>query len=916
MQAIFDYFDMPEDITPILCNPSGSALYALGTIYDRKIQLRYNALSTFTFTAPYLINGERTPYYDFLKCKRLVYIDNVMNFVITKVEEEGDGIERYKTVTCLSLEALLNYKKITSFNGTYKFYDAIPVSGSPCLMSTILSYLPGWSIGDIDSDLALLYRTFDISDSTLYAFMMTDVMEAYDCIFVFDSINKTISAHTVANATTETDIYLSHDNLIKNIKIEEMGDELITCLTVKGGGDLSINQVNPLGTDNIYNFDYYKTTNWMSQDLIDALDIWEALIISNQSSYASLLTNLQDYNETLLTQNSDLTDLNGEYQSLENVKLVKAQQGLDLTDINAQLAAKQSEIDAQELAISQTETLIFDITISLTAINTLLSFDSNFTTTQLLELDSYIIGSTYQNDNFIQTDIMTNSEIQDQAQQLYDQAITILAKLSQPRYEFSIEAVNFIALQEFSTFTDQLELGCVVTLDIDSGLNLHESNYVSNSGSGTLIYPVLLGIDMNYDDPEEFSLIFGNRLRLDDSSFQLSDLLGENSKAAISTSFNSQTWSSFNNNYKDDVSSVLNNSWDAALNNIISGSSQDVKIDKTGIRVRSSIGSGVYGDRQIWINDGVFAFTDDNWNSVKMALGQVITGSSTSFGLVAQTVVGNLLAGNALTITNQNNTFTLDGLGATLTDATFTLTTKNGAGRILLDPTNGIKIQKSIGSAWSDTLSMTTSGDLTLVGNVTATTGAIGGWNILSDRLSDNLGNYIRSDGYIKLGALTITPTSATFDGTIRADKLYGTVSYNQLTDIPAEKITSGYMSGGRIYGGIMQWPGGTIGNSGTGAPEVKGYSNMTIYGGNSFIGLGGSPNSITLYPSGGSLDLYGAGGIVFHHPSTFNKRANFTGGTSSNGYYGTSYSSIAFRDTGGVLRILTVRDGIVTYLA
>jgi hypothetical protein len=912
MQAVFDYFGMPEEVTPILCNPSGSALYALGTIYDRKIQLRYNALSTFTFTAPYLINGEKTPYYTFLKCKRLVYIDDVMNFVITNVEEEGDGVERYKTVTCSSLEALLNYKKITSLSATYKFYDVIPVSGSPCLMSTIISYLPGWTIGTIDADLALLYRTFDISDSTLYAFMMTDVMEAYDCVFVFDTINKTISAHTVANATTDTDIYLSHDNLIENIKIEEMGDELITCLTVKGGGDLSINQVNPLGTDNIYNFSYYKTTDWMSQDLIDALDVWEALVIANQASYASLLTNLQDYNETLITQNSDLTDLNGEYESLENIKLVRGQQGLDVTEINAQLAAKQVEIDAQELAISQIETLIEDVTASLTVINTTLSFASNFTTAQLLELDSYIIGSTYQNENFIQTDIMTNSEIQDQAQQLYDQAIVILAKISQPRYEFSIEAVNFIALQEFSTFTDQLELGCVVTLDIDSGLNLHEFNYISNSGSSTLIYPVLLGIDMNYDDPEEFSLIFGNRLRLDDSSFQLSDLMGESTKSAISTSFNSQTWSSFNNNYKDDVSSVLTNSWNAALNNIISGSSQDVLINKTGIRVRSSTGIDTYGDQQVWINNGVIAFTDNNWDSVKMALGQVTIGENSFFGLSAPALVGNLLAGNSLIITNENNTFSLDGAGATLTDATFTLTTSNDAGKILLDPTNGIKIQKNVGGNWTDTLSMTTAGDLTLIGNVTATTGAIGGWNILSDRLSDNLGNYIRSDGYIKLGALTITPTSATFDGTIRADKLYGTVSYNQLTDIPAEKITSGYMSGNRIYGGTISWPGATMDTNAYGTPRIIGNTAIQLLVGSYGITIGSSSiilNASYVYTASG-VSFYTLGSMMAYGSFTANSSAYFNGGITAGGYAGKSTRRYV-KDSAGATTSLNFVYGI-----
>ena len=105
-----------------------------------------------------------------------------------------------------------------------------------------------------------------------------------------------------------------------------------------------------------------------------------------------------------------------------------------------------------------------------------------------------------------------------------------------------------------------------------------------------------------------------------------------------------------------------------------------------------------------------------------------------------------------------------------------------------------------------------------MVGKITASSGQIGGWNILSDRLQDNLAtpNYIRSDGYIRLGLLTITPTSATFGGTIYADKINGyltsdqisslvaskiagAISHEQIGDLPASKITSGTISPSRI---------------------------------------------------------------------------------------------------------------------
>lgn len=793
----FDYFGQQESPTLILCNPDKTELTALGSVYDRKLSQRFNSLSELTFTAPFMIDGVQTPYYDLLEYRRLVLIDGLDYYMITGVETNDDGIVKEKLITCNSLEVEMATKKVTGLRGTFKFYDVIPTSGSPALLNTLLGYLPGWSAGSIDTSIALLYRTFDVSDSTIYNLLMEDISNAYQCIFTFDTINQLINVYSTTNATTATDIYMSFNNLIEKINIKEITDEIVTALTVKGAGNLSINTVNPLGSDIIYNFDYYKNTNWMSQALINAIDAWESLITNNQATYANKLTQLQTYNSTLITQQSTLVTLDGEYKSLENIKFAQSQQGVNLTSINAQLAAKQIEINNVTAAISQTQTLITNVTAQLVAINTLVSFNSNFTPTQLIELDKFIVGSTYQNNNFVETDIMTYPEIQAQAQDLYNQAMNVLTKVSTPRYEFSMDAVNFTALPEYQIFIDQVELGCVITLDLDGGLNLFESNYIYTSGSSLLIYPVLLGMDMNFDDPTEFSLIFSNRLRLDNSSFQLTDLFGETNKAGISTSFNSEQWGSWTNNYRDSVSTFITSSLDATLNNIVSGSNQDVLINQTGIRIRKMLSSGSYSPQQIWMNQGVIAFTKDNWNSVEAALGNVTTGSTTSYGLIANTIVGRLLAGNNLTITNQNNTFTVDGLGATLTNATLTINSSTGNGRMFLDPTNGIKIQKNLGGTWTNQMSMDTSGNLNFTGNLSGATGTFSG---TLNAATINGGTINGATGYFSGNIYAANLQGQVTDGQIES------VNWNKVTavSIDAGTITAGTMSADRISGGTI----------------------------------------------------------------------------------------------------------------
>ena len=120
------------------------------------------------------------------------------------------------------------------------------------------------------------------------------------CIFVFDSATREISAIAYENATSQADIFLSFDNLIDNASVSEKTDEITTCLSVYGGGVLNVRGVNPLGTDKIYDFSYYSNTDWMSAGLVLALQNWNSLLDIQQPIYADNLTLLKTYNQEII----------------------------------------------------------------------------------------------------------------------------------------------------------------------------------------------------------------------------------------------------------------------------------------------------------------------------------------------------------------------------------------------------------------------------------------------------------------------------------------------------------------------------------------------------------------------------------------------------------------------------------------
>jgi hypothetical protein len=836
MDITFDNVGEVELPYIILCNPNRDELVSLSLCYDTNLKLRFNAISEFSFRYPESIDGGETilEAFSLLQNKRLVKIEGYGYYQITNAQKSLDGSVPVMDVSCESQEIELIQKKVNSYGGTKPLYNVLSPDGT--VLQDMLDLCPNWSVGTVDAELLTLYRTFDISDSNVYGFLLNDVSKAFDCIFTFDTDARTISAQTIANATTETDIYLSFDNVITKGELSEKSDEIVTALSVFGNGNLSISVVNPMGTSKMYNFDYYKSTNWMSQNLIDAIDAWEVVFDATQPLYASELLTLQGYNGELLTLESDLATFQEEYLALEGVQKARIQDGLDYSDINILLTAKQADIDSQNTLISNKETQITNVTSTLQSYNTSVSFSTNFTAGQLLELDNFIFENSYINENIIQTDSMSLSEVQDQAQALYDQALDVLAKVSTPRYEFSLDSVNYTVIPEFSVFTEQTDLGVVVTAELEDG---------------STIQSVILEISFSFDNPDDFSLKLSNRLRLDDGKYKYSDLMGEVVKTGSSVAFNSTKWADWNTNSKDNVTTFITSALDATTNNLISNSNQEILINENGLRARNSDGLGGYSDKQAWLVNNVLAFSDDGFQTSKLALGEIsLPEGGTSYGLVADVIVGRLLAGNTLTITNEGSNFTLDSTGATLTDASFSVENTNT--KILIDPSelNVMTIQKNEGGTFVDkfwvdnTGNVNFAGDLTgatgtFSGSVTATLGNIGTLVIDSDGLKTPDGvNYLRGNGDLKWGGLSISGGSAIFSGTIYADKLVGQIVDTQVASgLDAGKVTYGNMSGSRMYGGTWGGSSGSITTSGSGGiVEISGSIISLRGGGTNFI--------------------------------------------------------------------------------
>ena len=866
MIQYFDAFGRYEIPEYTLCNIDGKEICSITNPINKEVKMRYNTLSEISFEivksdnsiATDEISNEST-YWDWFEYRRLIHVANLGYFMIMNHPEQSDGNKYRKTISCKSIDAEFQFKNIVRFGKnsdgisiTYPLYNPLynpeepeSIDNKKDIISIIAQKMPDWTFSYIDQDLITRsHRQFDISKSTLYTFMMKDVQKAYECVFEFDYENKTISLKAVENAVLPVDIYLSHDNLLKDITIEMLSSDMVTALSVYGKGNLSINQVNPIGGDTIYDFSHYMTTDWMSQELIDAIESWEYSINANQDEYARLMTRLITYNAEKLElegaskpENPDpemppesahigwgLRALQDEAIAYEGLIAAKIEAGQTYEEEFAELTRINSLIAEKTIIVNDKISQIDDTLLLLQDLNSLLAIENAFTTEQLIELNRFMMSSVYTNENLIQTDIMTPGEVQAQAQQLYEKGKDILSKVSEPQYKFSVDSANFIFDKKFSVFTGLLGLGNSITIEINSVQKLS--------------YPILLGIDFNYDDPTSFELIFGNNLRLNDSTAEFGDILYNLDRTVNAVTFESEDWSSWSDTYSDEVSDFINGALDASLNNLISSSDQELTINQNGLLGRRKNEDGTYSPKQVWLINNTLAFTKNSWNTAEMAVGEILLPNGQyGYGIVAPAIIGQLIAGTNLYIKSEaggdSPEFEINSDGAFLRNANFTIS--NSQNVISLNPASGISINRR--SDNKDIFKVDSgTGNLSIEGNVIANSGIfngtinatgggnIGGWSIIPKigatpgeiRLDNN--HYLKSDGSVKFGGFTLDKNgntsfsgtleaaSGTFSGHVQAQSLSGTIDWANIVNTPDfasffNNIGSGY--GGFSFGGF-----------------------------------------------------------------------------------------------------------------
>ena len=692
MIARFDSLNRFEVPKMYLCSPGST--YNNGIINgvsgiltetsDEELVLNFNAISELNFRAKrvHYDDPEENAYafsiYKSIQNRRMIFLDDVGFFSITQITDGfSDGVY-YKDVKAESCEVEIQNKMLPFVNdGTYQFMQILEV---------IIRAIPLWSIGHVDDTVAEKYRTFeDIgTDINCLGFMVENMQDAYECIFSFDCVNRVVNVYDQNNYVMSTSIHITKDDVINSIEISEDSGDLYTAISVLGDEELNIAPVNPLGTSTIYNFDYYIP--WMSAELQSRVTSWKALISSSETSYYN--ANLSYYN--LLTQRSTKeanlskleTQLTMYRRCRENIiaesdtsqvsgyNTVIVDNGGTPIEIGEDIATTVAAIDdliaiaENEYSTTQSELTTINNQISvlreqISAIQSAVNMENYFVTvtthteiidgesvviedrdTHLLdELMNYIYEGSYTDEYITVTDVMTYSEKFEQMKTLYDRAIGRLERVSQPSQEFSIDVENFIFVKDFQSYSEQLETGCLINVELEDD---------------DVAMLFLSSITVNYDDGT-LKLTFGNRFTKFDPKALFENALGDIQKSANTLNYIKEVLYPIKNGEFNEMKEAIENSRTLTKNAALASSNEEVVIDDTGYTGRKMLENGRYDPHQVKLTGTNLVFTDDAWDTCKVALGQLIMGEGTSaYGINAEMLIGDLIMGNNLQIVDNN----------------------------------------------------------------------------------------------------------------------------------------------------------------------------------------------------------------------------------------------------------------------
>lgn len=582
----------------------------------------------------------------------------------------------------------------------------------------------------------------------------------------------TVNAYDLDNYGEDTNIYVSMDNLAQSM--EEMIDEnsIITCYRVVGGDNVEVAEINPNGTNKIYNFEYYLPE--MEESIQNKVIAYNEKYQSLKLTYQSITDRMRqqlDVIQELYTRNpesAESTDwslyglymLQDKRDSYKNVDEVYCAQGMNKPDsFNYNLYAKnkelldsvQVELDKRQTEVESAEATYNSIKAEMTSLQEQLDMDKWFTKDEWKTLDTYVVEETYSNDNYSIADNTTDVELFDIEKQLYDVAWKDLSKKCRPQYQYKSTLSNVLTIPQFKGFLKYFQLGNFIRMATDYD---------------TVIKLRLISFTVDYNDTSKIDVTFSDAIRVHGVCNDVASIISQANSAAMSFQFNKDQYDK-SVNQSNFVEEMRKYGLDVAN---IPVKNQHQSWDETGMWFRQwNEQKNDFDPEQIKIINNQIVFSDDGFQSAKMAIGKIPIdkNGNTVYAVNAEAILGKLFLGEYLTLQNNSGTYKFNDDG---------FIASSGKNSVKIQPNNASELF-SIYKDNQKQVYINSDGDVEFAGSLKSASGTFSGLisggeiNINNTFTVDSNGNMYASSGVF---SGTLKGADGEFSGTLRGNDIIG----------------------------------------------------------------------------------------------------------------------------------------------
>ena len=262
-----------------------------------------------------------------------------------------------------------------------------------------------------------------------------------------------------------------------------------------------------------------------------------------------------------------------------------------------------------------------------------------FTKEEIIALSPYIREEEYSDDNFLLTGYESEEEQMNIKQELLKAGDEELKKLRQPKLSFSATMANILSIPEFAPLKHQFRLGNFIRVGIRDG-------YVKRAR--------LLEVQISFDNPSDFSCVFGDLISTKSEIDKHADLLQQAVTAGKSVAANQGSWQRAVDK-STELDNAINDGLQDATLQIGRSSGQSIELGPYGLRGRKLIDGTTdqYEDEQVALINNKLVFTSDNWRTSKSCFGKFTIKDengveTTHWGVLSDAVVSGYIEGSVI----------------------------------------------------------------------------------------------------------------------------------------------------------------------------------------------------------------------------------------------------------------------------